>query len=49
MDNIVFSLTRVSDSITDKVLYRANVQTSGKVQVTTAGGTATLEVTFTTP
>ena len=29
MDNIVFSLTRVSDAITDKTLYRANVQTNG--------------------
>ena len=49
MDNIVFSLTRVSDSITDKVLYRANVQTNGSVKVTTEGGSATLDVTFTTP
>ena len=31
MDNIVFSLTRVSDAITDKALYRANVQTNGTV------------------
>ena len=31
MDNIVFSLTRVSDSITDKVIYRANVQTNGTI------------------
>ena len=29
MDNIIFSLTRVSDAITDKTLYRANVQTNG--------------------
>ena len=29
MDNIVFSLTRVSDAITDKTLYRASVQTNG--------------------
>ena len=29
MDNIVFSLTRVPDAITDKALYRANVQTNG--------------------
>ena len=31
MDNIVFSLTRVSDAITDKTLYRASVQTNGTV------------------
>ena len=31
MDNIVFSLTRVSDAITDKAIYRANVQTNGTV------------------
>ena len=31
MDNIVFSLTRVSDAITDKALYRANVQTNGTI------------------
>ena len=31
MDNIVFSLTRVSDAITDKTLYRANVQTNGTI------------------
>ena len=29
MDNIIFSLTRVSDAITDKTLYRASVQTNG--------------------
>ncbi|MBQ6327817.1 MAG: hypothetical protein IJI35_02270, partial [Kiritimatiellae bacterium] len=29
MDNIIFSLTKVSDAITDKTLYRANVQTNG--------------------
>ena len=29
MDNIVFSLTRVPDAITDKVVYHANVQTNG--------------------
>ena len=29
MDNIVFSLTRVSDAITDRTLYRASVQTNG--------------------
>ena len=29
MDNIIFSLTRVSDAITDRTLYRANVQTNG--------------------
>ena len=31
MDNIVFSLTRVSDAITDRTLYRANVQTNGTI------------------
>ena len=31
MDNIVFSLTRVSDAITDKTLYRASVQTNGTI------------------
>ena len=31
MDNIVFSLTRVPDAITDKVIYRANVQTNGTI------------------
>ena len=29
MDNIIFSLTRASDAITDKTLYRASVQTNG--------------------
>ena len=29
MENIIFSLTKVSDAITDKTLYRANVQTNG--------------------
>ena len=29
MDNIVFSLTRVSDAITDKAVYTAHVQTNG--------------------
>ena len=31
MDNIIYSLTRVSDAITDKVVYRANVQTNGTI------------------
>ena len=31
MDNIIFSLTRVPDAITDKVIYRANVQTNGTI------------------
>ena len=31
MDNITYSLTRVSDAITDKVVYRANVQTNGTI------------------
>lgn len=31
MDNIIFSLTRVSDAITDKTLYRASVQTNGTI------------------
>ena len=31
MDNIIYSLTRVSDAITDKVIYRANVQTNGTI------------------
>ena len=31
MGNIVFSLTRVPDAITDKVIYRANVQTNGTI------------------
>ena len=31
MDSIVFSLTRVPDAITDKVIYRANVQTNGTI------------------
>ena len=29
MDNIIFSLTRVSDAITDKTVYTAHVQTNG--------------------
>ena len=29
MDNIIFSLTKVPDAITDKTLYHANVQTNG--------------------
>ena len=32
MDNIIYSLTRVSDAITDKVVYRANVQTNGTIR-----------------
>ena len=31
MDNIIYSLTRVPDAITDKVIYRANVQTNGTI------------------
>ena len=31
MDNIVFSLTKVPDAITDKTIYRANVQTNGTI------------------
>ena len=31
MDNIIFSLTRFPDAITDKVIYRANVQTNGTI------------------
>ena len=31
MDKIVFSLTRVPDAITDKVVYHANVQTNGTI------------------
>ena len=31
MDNIIFSLTRVSDAITDRTLYRASVQTNGTI------------------
>ena len=29
MDNIIFSLTKVSDALTDKILYFAHVQTNG--------------------
>ena len=31
MDNIVFSLTRVPDAITDRVVYTAHVQTNGTI------------------
>jgi len=31
MDNIIFSLTKVPDAITDKTLYHANVQTNGTI------------------
>ena len=31
MDNIIFSLTKVSDALTDKTLYFAHVQTNGTI------------------
>ena len=31
MDSIIYSLTKVPDAITDKVVYRANVQTNGTI------------------
>ena len=31
MDNIIFSLTRVPDAITDRVVYTAHVQTNGTI------------------
>ena len=36
MDNIIFSLTKVSDAITDKTVYTAHVQTNGTLGLTCA-------------